>query len=413
MKRITRIFVILLAIFLCYNPITSVVSTFNTDDISIIEKAEAKTTYRYGRTKLENKAQRYIYDTILTAVKNGTKTVKYDYKKYKMSDYNYRCAKLAFYNDYPEYDYAKVMDAQYWYIGSGSSLKITKTDLRYNSTLKKKAKTLNSNVDKIIKSIPSDCKTKYQKALYLHDYICENTTYLTEDNGNYVQHSSFGPLVNKVAVCDGYSRAYAILLNKIGVKNWNVNGYTIKDGEIQYNEPHGWNMVILDGECYFCDLTWDDSTINSIGHQNFLKSLEEFSNDHYILYSNNPTYDIETVFQSKAVPAECNHDSTKYMTEDTVVLSDPLYLNSYDDLVSKMGETYSYYDVEDGITKYFRNVDIHYEGTGDLAAWLNSFSSFNTGIGGTNWGMTAGNNNNMCFTLIGTSTTNTDVIALN
>ena len=50
------------------------------------------------------------------------------------------------------------------------------------------------------------------------------------------------------------------------------------------NDPmgHAYNSVILDGQAYFCDLTWDASMIRANGSaKHFLKSYDEFYMSHH------------------------------------------------------------------------------------------------------------------------------------
>ncbi|MGN1373011.1 MAG: transglutaminase domain-containing protein [Candidatus Coproplasma sp.] len=95
----------------------------------------------------------------------------------------------------------------------------------------------------------------YQKAFAFHDMIIDNIDYAYTDSGdpdtsNYA-HSILGVLVGKNAVCEGYAKAFALLLNASGIDNVYVTGSSKGVG-------HAWNMVNLDGAWYWYDLTWDD-----------------------------------------------------------------------------------------------------------------------------------------------------------
>mgnify|MGYP006954259698 FL=1 len=43
-------------------------------------------------------------------------------------------------------------------------------------------------------------------------------------------HSAYGALVNKSAVCEGYAKAYKLLLDEMGIENDSV-----------FNDVHAWN----------------------------------------------------------------------------------------------------------------------------------------------------------------------------
>ncbi len=89
----------------------------------------------------------------------------------------------------------------------------------------------------------------YEKLKFFHDYLilnCEtDKTYAFAD-------TVYGALVEKKALCEGYSKAFAYLCNLAGIENAIVTGETYV--------PHMWNMVKLDGNWYHVDVTWDKPT---------------------------------------------------------------------------------------------------------------------------------------------------------
>jgi len=86
----------------------------------------------------------------------------------------------------------------------------------------------------------------YEKLKFFHDYLilnCEtNTEYAFAD-------TVYGALVEKKALCEGYSKAFAYLCNLAGIENTIVTGETYV--------PHMWNMVKIGGNWYHVDVTWD------------------------------------------------------------------------------------------------------------------------------------------------------------
>ncbi|MDR2532031.1 MAG: dockerin type I domain-containing protein [Oscillospiraceae bacterium] len=107
--------------------------------------------------------------------------------------------------------------------------------------------------------------TEFEKALALHDYLVLNTVYDSDslnhflNTGKVLRHSShtaYGALVNGTAVCDGYSKAYMYLLNRVGVENRIITGTA-------RNVPHAWNVVKIDGAWYHVDVTFNDPLINN------------------------------------------------------------------------------------------------------------------------------------------------------
>ncbi|MEQ8197793.1 MAG: transglutaminase domain-containing protein [Clostridiaceae bacterium] len=89
----------------------------------------------------------------------------------------------------------------------------------------------------------------------MHDYIINNTEY---DYKNYKNKTipnddniAYGVLVNKTAICGGYSEAMYRLLTAAGIESKVVFG----DSE---GEGHAWNMVKLNENYYHVDVTFDD-----------------------------------------------------------------------------------------------------------------------------------------------------------
>lgn len=104
---------------------------------------------------------------------------------------------------------------------------------------------------------------KYTEPWYqekeIHDWIVLNATYDWENYKNgtipQISYTAYGIFVNKVAVCDGYSRAFKLCMDILGIDNERIVGMACGVGGI---EGHAWNMVKLDGEWYQIDCTFDD-----------------------------------------------------------------------------------------------------------------------------------------------------------
>ena len=108
---------------------------------------------------------------------------------------------------------------------------------------------LEKAVDEIINKAKK-LKGDYQKELFFNDYICENVTY--KEEGTLV-NTAYGALVLKTALCEGYSRAFKLLCNKVGIECDLVVGHSNGEG-------HMWNRVNIDKKHSYVDVTWNDST---------------------------------------------------------------------------------------------------------------------------------------------------------
>ncbi len=111
--------------------------------------------------------------------------------------------------------------------------------------------------------------------LKVHDKLLDWVEYEedTKDNNDDI-HTAYGALVNRKAVCDGYSLAFQYLLDGLDIDAVFVAGNV---GKISKQAGHAWNMVLLgNGEMsdrmdstdfYDVDTTWDDQSNNK--HQFF------------------------------------------------------------------------------------------------------------------------------------------------
>lgn len=104
----------------------------------------------------------------------------------------------------------------------------------------------------ITDEINASTQSHYERELMIHDYIVDNCGYKKCD----LDSTAYGCLINNEAVCSGYANAAMIMLNMSGIKTVVIPGMaTPQTGK---TEGHLWNMVELDGEQYFLDVTWDD-----------------------------------------------------------------------------------------------------------------------------------------------------------
>ncbi len=131
------------------------------------------------------------------------------------------------------------------------------------------------------------------KALLLHDRISDICEYDTDNydaqyNKNNIgkiptlSYTAYGILVNNIGVCAGYSSAYFYLLNRVGIQN-----------EVCTSEKlnHAWNIVFINGQGYYVDVTWDDC--NGKSRIYFMRSYDKFGHvaDDYNTSYTDTTYD--------------------------------------------------------------------------------------------------------------------------
>lgn len=125
-----------------------------------------------------------------------------------------------------------------------------------NTYTKEEQNIINEKLDSIISSNINDSMTLEQKLKSLHDYIINTTKYDIDKNntGESIYHSStaYGALIEGFATCNGYADAYALILDRLGVKNYRIT-----------SDTHIWNAVYFNDEWLHIDLTWDDPVSES------------------------------------------------------------------------------------------------------------------------------------------------------
>ena len=126
----------------------------------------------------------------------------------------------------------------------------------------------------------------YERITQVHDYLIDSIEYDSSNGNSELSHTLYGALVNKTAVCDGYTKAFKYILDNIGISCVEVCGEARNSSGVV--ESHAWNDVLLDGKWYAVDVTWDDPIIiggngkltNELRYSYFLKGSSIFYDTH-------------------------------------------------------------------------------------------------------------------------------------
>lgn len=148
-----------------------------------------------------------------------------------------------------------------------------------------------------------------QKALAVQNYLAKTVQY---DSSYYsgqaidASFSAYGALVNHSAVCDGYTDAYKVLMNALGVP-------TIGVRSTKASTSHTWNMVNLNGKWYHVDPTWDITGSTNkyfVKSDSYMQSLGDTDHDQWDSFGFN-SYGYPT---GGAIPAanDMTYDSTDF-----------------------------------------------------------------------------------------------------
>jgi transglutaminase/protease-like cytokinesis protein 3 len=97
--------------------------------------------------------------------------------------------------------------------------------------------------------MPQDAST-FMKYFYLAQELCARAEYDYENEqvGNATPYSA---LISGKTICQGYARAYQALCQEAGLSCREVTGSS-------EGVAHAWNIVELERDTYYVDLTWAD-----------------------------------------------------------------------------------------------------------------------------------------------------------
>ena len=116
--------------------------------------------------------------------------------------------------------------------------------------LKKMTAALNQKIKLALKA--ANKSTAYDKILAVHDYLVNTTVYdKPKLSGKTLRHTAYGCLVEGKAVCDGYAKAFYLLMKHLKIESGICSGIAEK-------ETHAWNYVKIGQNYYWIDVTWDD-----------------------------------------------------------------------------------------------------------------------------------------------------------
>lgn len=183
-----------------------------------------------------------------------------------------------------------------------------------------------------------------QKALLLHDRLSMICQY--DYTFSHMGGTAYGAMVTGDAVCQGYTIAYAYLLEEVGIRSELCESNALN---------HIWNIVYIDNTPYHVDVTWDDTAWGSgergvegaVEHKNFLRSSDGI-------------YDTQhTATDYITTPSSTKYDSYFWQDSDTAfqLIGDELY---YIDNTSKKIERYSDQKELWNVDSYWGNDDYYW-----------------------------------------------------
>ena len=106
----------------------------------------------------------------------------------------------------------------------------------------------------------SNLKSDYDKCRWVHNYLVRNTSYnydaLKSPDDYPDSFNTKGALLDGLAVCEGISKAFKLLCDRLRVDTMVAFG-TSSQENLGLNIPHAWNLVKFNDDYVHVDATWD------------------------------------------------------------------------------------------------------------------------------------------------------------
>lgn len=192
----------------------------------------------------------------------------------------YGAGRDAFYMDHPDLFYADVFatsitagqsNGKYVaYLDSSRSLTTYRGDINSEAAVNSAIQSYEAALKTIVDGAKKLNSVK-EKVEYVNNYIAQNNNYgygtKVEGDRNvdtpkaaYV-HTSYGALVNKESVCEGYAKSFNAAMDRLGIPCVCIQGAADGSGKGNY-QPHMWNAVQVDGMWYLVDVTFNATSGN-------------------------------------------------------------------------------------------------------------------------------------------------------
>ncbi len=171
--------------------------------------------------------------------------------------------------------------------------------------------------------------SEYDREKKIHDFIIDNCEYdesINLDEEVPTERSdvfeSYGALVNNVAVCEGYAKAFQLLCHGVGIECMNIIGFS-------EDQLHKWSAVQLGGDWYYVDVTWDDLDDEALKYDYFNITEKQLLTDHEFspLASEMSDEEIcgdgeENALTSNFVIPDCTERAYNYYIRESAHLTD-------------------------------------------------------------------------------------------
>lgn len=165
----------------------------------------------------------------------------------------------------------------------------------------KRNQLLKAKLDEAVFEIDSKAKSDRETLQGISEYLQRNVIYDMDElqsvgaggaSKRPDSHNAFGALVNGLAVCDGFSSAFALIAREFGFNVMIISGTSNHFGSSSID--HAWNIVEFEGKYYHIDATWDEGNYQDCQEYPYFYfglSDEEIAIDHDWDYHKTPPCD--------------------------------------------------------------------------------------------------------------------------
>lgn len=287
--------------------------------------------------------ERKLYDAIdynvyyVSEEKDGDvyKTHSVALKDVFLSEAQIRMVISAYFMDNPEVFW---IDNNFEYYSSADKTVVQLASYMNAQEITEAAQSMYSKIDAMFAGMGGGLDL-FERELYVHDKLVEGCVYgddIDNISDSFKAFTSYGAIVDGVAVCEGYSRGMQIMLAEVGIEAYNILG-------IGTDELHMWNCVKLGDRWYYLDATWND-TDDSGRYDYFNITTEQLEDDHTI----DRTYwelsesevcgsDGKDISTFNLMVPECTDDSMTYYAKKGVLV-DSLGLETTDRITAALTE---------------------------------------------------------------------------
>ena len=240
------------------NPISPVPLSCFVQDVSaeeiLLEGAAQANRYLSNSQNAEQEAAQYIYACLMA------EQTEIDLSNYQISVNRITPLFTDVINRNPDLFFVN-SGISYSYTSSGYIVTLKPTYRMTGEQLVNAREACAWMLDEICKGVEPSW-SDFEIALYLHDYLCLHFAYDT----TYQIYDMYTFLTEGTGVCQAYTLTYTALLQRYGIQS---------DVAVSEQMNHIWNIVMLGGQPYHVDVTWDDPLPDMQGralHANFLRS---------------------------------------------------------------------------------------------------------------------------------------------